>query len=139
MTEQAGRAIVYARSQGRCELCGRAADTFHHRVKRSQGGTWDPANGLHVCGDGTRYCHGWIEAHPAHAMALGLWLPRGTNPAAWPAWLRPTMWWRGWWYADNDGCWTWDASRSLHPTPPEEVTAAYRALVIDRAISLREV
>lgn len=72
-SEQAGRAYVYARSQGRCEVCGiHGAHTFHHRLKKGQGGTWAPSNGLHVCGDGTRFCHGWIEANPAHAMLLGL-------------------------------------------------------------------
>ena len=134
-SEDAGRLIVYTRSQRMCEVCRRPASEWHHRVNRSQGGSWSPANGLDLC----RWCHQWVTERRTHALALGLALPAGSNPAAHPAWLHPTMWWRGWWYADNDGCWTWDAARSLHPTPPEEVTAAYRALTIDRAISLTEV
>lgn len=135
-SETLGRQIVYARSAGRCEVCGRPADTFHHRVKHGQGGTWDPANGLHVCGDGTRFCHGWIEGHPHYAMALGLWLPAGSDPADWPAWLHPTMWWRGWWRSDSAGCWTWDHARSLHPRPPEDVAEAIASLTLDRRLAL---
>ncbi len=48
--------------------------TVHHRMKRSQGGTWDPSNLLLLCGDGTTGCHGWVEAHPEAAQAQGLWL-----------------------------------------------------------------
>lgn len=132
MTSEAkGRAIVYERSQGRCEVCQRPADTFHHRVKHGQGGTWDPANGLHLCGDGTRFCHGWIEANPAHAMTLGLWLPHGSDPAAWPAYLRPTMWPRGWWRPDNDGCWGFAHPPEGYDTRPE-VAAAIAALQLGR-------
>jgi hypothetical protein len=134
LSETAGRAIVYERSQRRCEVCGRPAASVHHRMK--EGRPWDPANLLSLCGDGVAYCHGWIEAHPTHAQALGLWLPRGADYTAWPAWLHPTMWWRGWWFLDNDGCWRWDPARSLHPSPPADVTAAIRALVLDRRIEL---
>ncbi|MFC9768916.1 hypothetical protein [Rhodococcus jostii] len=36
---------------------------------------------LHVCGDGTRGCHGWITAHPDTACELG-WSVRGyADPA----------------------------------------------------------
>ena len=134
-SEQAGRAIVYARSQGRCEVCGNySAQSYHHRMK--QGRPWNPANGLHVCGDGTRGCHGWIEAHPNHARALNLWLPRGADSTLWPAWLHPTMWWRGWWLPDDDGCWTWDAGRSQSETPPPEVSAAIDAICAARRIEL---
>lgn len=135
MSEQTARAVVYARSQGRCEVCaGYSADSVHHRMK--EGRPWEPANLLHVCGDGTRGCHGWIEAHPTHARALGLWLPRGVDYTAWPAWLHPTMWWRGWWVPDNTGCWEWHAGRSLSDTPPAEVTAAIDAICRGRRIIL---
>jgi hypothetical protein len=33
---------------------------MHHRRFRSQGGPWTPSNILHLCGDGTRGCHGRI-------------------------------------------------------------------------------
>ena len=131
-SEQAGRAIVYARSQRRCEVCQRPAESVHHRMKA--GRPWDPANLLSLCGDGVARCHGWLENHPTHAIALGLWLPRGADPTIWPAWLHPTMWTRGWWQPDNDGCWTWDAARNTHDNPPADVTAAIRAITIARRI-----
>ncbi|MGW3992410.1 HNH endonuclease [Amycolatopsis sp. NPDC004772] len=44
------RTLVYARSSGACEKCGlRRAVHWHHRLNRSQGGTWHPSNGLHLC------------------------------------------------------------------------------------------
>lgn len=106
-SEANGRAVVYARSGGLCEVCRRPAASVHHRVKRGQGGTWNPANLLHLCGDGTMWCHGWIEGHPQHALALGLWLLNGTDPLTRPAYLHPWMWWRGWWFLHEDGCVEW--------------------------------
>ncbi|MEV6879142.1 hypothetical protein [Amycolatopsis sp. NPDC051128] len=48
------------RSSGLCEICGLArADTMHHRLTRKYG-PWDPTNIVHLCGDGTRGCHGRI-------------------------------------------------------------------------------
>lgn len=45
-----GRDLVYARSSGLCERCGLAhAVHWHHRLNRSQGGTWHPSNGYHLC------------------------------------------------------------------------------------------
>ena len=135
MSEQAARAIVYARSQGRCEVCGNySAQSVHHRMK--EGRPWEPANLLHICGDGTRGCHGWIENHPTHAQALGLWLRRGVDFTVWPAWLHPTMWWRGWWLLDNDGCWSWEHGRSLSTAVPADVAAAIDAICAARRIEL---
>lgn len=52
--EKHGKKVVRARSLvgevRMCEICGTARATdWHHRVNRSQGGTWDPANGLDLC------------------------------------------------------------------------------------------
>lgn len=59
MNETKCRAIVKERSEGRCERCSiRPAETMHHRRFRSQRGPWVPSNILHLCGDGTRLCHG---------------------------------------------------------------------------------
>lgn len=101
MSEQACRAIIYARSQGRCELCGRPGESVHHRNK--QGRVWSPSNTLHLCGDGVLRCHGWIEAHPDMARLLGLWVPRNMDPTVYPVWMQPTGWPRQFWQLDDDG------------------------------------
>lgn len=76
-TEAAGRRIVKERCGGRCERCGRSGYTVHHRRKKSQGGGWDASNLLALCGSGTTFCHGWVEANPAAAHEDGLWLFHG--------------------------------------------------------------
>lgn len=84
-TEAHGKKVVHARSCGLCERCGliRAAH-WHHRLNRGQGGTWDPANGLHLCvgchdrvtasdrelfQNGWRI-HEWDRRHPAEIPVL---------------------------------------------------------------------
>lgn len=47
----------------RCLACGEAAESLHHVVPRSQGGDDVAANMAPLCGDGTRGCHGILEAH----------------------------------------------------------------------------
>ena len=49
---------------GYCVVCGSPHPTAHHVVKRSQGGTKGPV--LHLCGDGTRGCHGLAEQRRLH-------------------------------------------------------------------------
>lgn len=106
--ETRGAAVVRARSLDRCEVCGRRkGDSFGHRVKRSQGGTWAPSNGIRLCGDGTRGCHGWCEAHPVLAQTFGWALPGHADPAASPALLRPAMWAPGWYLLRDNGDYTW--------------------------------
>lgn len=84
-TEPNGRAVVYARSGGGCEVrvlgacTGRAAE-WQHRKNRSQGGTWAPSNGLRVC----QQCHRWIHANPRDAAAHGWTVSRDDDPAAVP-------------------------------------------------------
>lgn len=56
------------------DVCRGVGESVHHRRKRSQGGTWAVSNLLHVCGDGTRGCHGYIEANPVAAKRRGQWL-----------------------------------------------------------------
>lgn len=59
MNEKRARELVYNRSDHVCEVCGAVrATNWHHRMARSQRGTWTPSNGLHVCGSGTTGCHG---------------------------------------------------------------------------------
>lgn len=71
MSEQACRALVNSRAGGRCERCGGIGQSYHHRLKRSQGGEWDCSNIVLVCGHGTKGCHGWIEDHPDAAERDG--------------------------------------------------------------------
>ncbi|WP_409186682.1 hypothetical protein F9C11_21575 [Amycolatopsis sp. VS8301801F10] len=84
-SEANGRAVVRARSGGTCEVrvlgvCeGRAAE-WQHRKARSQGGEWNPANGLHTC----QACHRWIHQNPTEATAAGWTVPREEDPAAVP-------------------------------------------------------
>lgn len=87
--EKRGREAVKQRSGGVCEVgipevCMGRGHTIHHRKNRSQGGTWAPSNLLHLCGDGTRGCHGWITEHPATSYIRG-WAVRGhRNPSEVP-------------------------------------------------------
>jgi len=106
-TESVGRSVVAARSLGRCELCGAQGDGVHHRLKRSAGGTWSPANLLRLCGSGTTGCHGRIEGNPADAVSLGLWLLRGEDPEATPVLCRPVLFGVDWWRLDDDGTVRW--------------------------------
>lgn len=86
--ERAGRRLVRERSRGVCEVCSRRrATNAHHRLNRSQGGTWDPANLLHLCGSGTTGCHGFITTHPAIARDRGWTLRRGQDPLGEPVLL----------------------------------------------------
>jgi hypothetical protein len=73
--EQRARKLVAERSGGMCEKCGCSpAHGWHHRKNRSQGGPWCPSNGLHLCGDGTRLCHGWVTHYPLKAHDEGGWV-----------------------------------------------------------------
>lgn len=70
--EKLCREVVTERCGGNCERCGKGGQvTMHHRKKRGQGGPWTPENIVAVCGDGTRGCHGWIEANPKLAHETG--------------------------------------------------------------------
>lgn len=72
-----GRRSVRERSSGICEICGAARATeVHHRKNRSQGGTWRPANLLHVC----RVCHQWVTEHPTAAVAAGFSVRAADDP-----------------------------------------------------------
>ena len=95
--EYLGRELVAARAGGRCEGCATAGPLeWHHRVRRSHGGTWAPSNGLHLC----NLCHGWAHAHPTLAVRAGFLVHAGTAPGDAPAWLRTVLsvdgaaWWR---------------------------------------------
>jgi hypothetical protein len=98
VNEKKCREVVAARaglgdpSMARCERCGQAPPlTAHHRVKRGQGGEWNPSNIVALCGHGTTGCHGWVESHPAAAGADGEgWaLRRSEDPTEVPIFHHP--------------------------------------------------
>jgi hypothetical protein len=82
--ERDARKVVASRSFGRCELNPRHPGTdMHHRLNRSQGGRWCPANLMHLCADH----HRWITEHPNAAAAQGWTIHGRRNPADVPCWL----------------------------------------------------
>lgn len=82
------RATVLTRSDGLCEVCGRAEGVdLHHRRPRAMGGstridTNTPQNLLHLC----RGCHDEIERNRTNAYLLGRLL-RQTDPLDQPVHL----------------------------------------------------
>ncbi|QNN99473.1 HNH endonuclease [Gordonia Phage Sephiroth] len=98
-TEKRCRAILANRSDGICERCCAApAQSVHHRRKRGQGGPWTPTNCVHICGDGTRGCHGWIEGHPNAAREEGFHVRSYENEAE-----VPVLIWGNLVYLDDEG------------------------------------
>ena len=117
MIERECRALVAERSGGMCEVrwqgvCTWTADSMHHRRKRSHGGLWDPSNILHVCGDGTRGCHGKIEANPATSRSKGYWLYSGQDPAETKVFMH-FRGYAGWYSLDDFGSITALSSKAL--------------------------
>lgn len=121
-TEKEARRIVTERAMGICELAidhvclGRMA-SVHHRVKRGQGGKWCPSNLLAACGDGTRGCHGYVEAHPDWAKTKGFWCTPDQDTTDTPAHMR-WMNERSWWRLDDEGMLHWAGEDFLALGPP---------------------
>lgn len=100
--ESRGRRLVYRRAGGLCEICGRnTATEWHHRKNRSQGGTWDPSNGLHVCTACHRRVTNTNGSKPLY-YRLGWCVSREQDPAQVPVQINhgPTT---GLYLLDNDG------------------------------------
>jgi hypothetical protein len=117
-----------------CELCLFQAHNWAHRLGRGQGGPWEPANGLLLCGSGSTGCHGWTTLNPT-AAALGGWrIENGEHYETVSAYLlRP---WPAWWFLDNDGCFTLDPDKVAPPAemPPGMASALRRmGVVLSRA------
>ena len=96
-------ALILTRSGDLCEVCGRRAESTHHRKPRGMGGSKDPAahsaaNLLRVCGDGTRGCHGMIESNRTASYENGRLVCQGDSPADVPVGLR-----HGWVLLTEDG------------------------------------
>ncbi len=86
-------ALIRERSGGLCEVCGRRAESTHHRKRGGMGGSKDPAarspaNLLRVCGDGTRGCHGMIESNRTVSYENGRLVRQGDSPTDVPVLLR---------------------------------------------------
>lgn len=101
---QAARAAIIEAGHGRCIGDGRPDVTTQHRRARGMGGTSDvaighPANGVPLCGDGVRGCHGWAEHNPIDAALLGWRLVAGELATVAPFWDRLYGWRR--WTADG--------------------------------------
>lgn len=94
MNEKTCKAIVLERARGRSELSGKSWGYFsyHHRLKRSQGGEWSPENVVYVTGTGTTGEHGWIEGNPNDAHALGFHCRPWEDPAETPVLLHGLHW-----------------------------------------------
>lgn len=98
------RAAIIEAGHGRCVGCGRPDVTTQHRRGRRMGGTSDhaighPSNGVPLCGDGVRGCHGWAEHNPTDAELLGWRLAPGADQLVAPWWDRVYGWRR--WTADG--------------------------------------
>jgi hypothetical protein len=100
------RAAIYEAGGSRCIGCRRTDLSAQHRRPRGMGGTSDvtighPANGVPLCGDGVRGCHGWTENHPRYAQLLGWLLEPGQPALGTPFYTVHMGPWRAW--AETDG------------------------------------
>ena len=81
------RAVMLARSGGRCECCGGYVEkgwTAQHRLARGMGGTRrtvTAADGMVVH---ELPCHRYIESHPTRALEMGWRIPQGDDPETAP-------------------------------------------------------
>jgi len=82
VNETTCRKIVMQRSQGICERCQSARGCeMHHRLNRSQGGRWEPANIGYLCSS----CHAWVtENRDGAATAEGWHVLPGQDPQTIP-------------------------------------------------------
>lgn len=82
------RVHVSGRSMGWCEWCGKEQATEkHHRINRSQGGKWHPANIIDLCSAD----HREVTVNPEWAQSVGLSIPGHPHisPSAVPVRNRP--------------------------------------------------
>jgi hypothetical protein len=101
------RGAIYEIGQRRCIGCGRSDITAQHRRPRGMGGTSNvvighPANGVPLCGDGVRGCHGWAESNREDARLLGWLLTPDEDALGTPFWSRGWQWRT--WIEEEDGC-----------------------------------
>ena len=79
-----------------CLVCGELAGSAHHVIKRGRGGDDVQENLVPLCGDGTRGCHGLIEANdPGTKKLLGEAIMK-RRPDVIDYVKRKRQHWRGW-------------------------------------------
>ena len=94
------RTLIYARADGRCEVCGLVGPSqIHHRQPRGMGGsgqtaTRSAANGIAVHAD----CHRRIELNRAKSYLLGHLVHKWDDPE-----IIPVRLWDGLWVLTSDG------------------------------------
>lgn len=108
---------IRERDTRRCQRCACLGGNWHHRKRRSQGGTDAASNGILLCGSGTTGCHGYVHANPEEAMARGWLVSRDADPAAVPVW---SMTWQSWVLLADD------LTVRLIDTPPGQDARLYR-------------
>ncbi|WP_347042058.1 HNH endonuclease [Brachybacterium nesterenkovii] len=94
------REVVWERDNGWCVLCGRTAESVHHRQGRGGKTPHRLSNLISVCGDGVRGCHGRIHANPSAAYAHGWMVPRNGIRSTTDTPIKTT---RGWTLLADDG------------------------------------
>ncbi|MCO1575002.1 HNH endonuclease [Crossiella sp. SN42] len=104
MNEHAARRTVRERAAGLCEVrvmdvCTGGGQDWQHRKNRSQGGRWEPSNGLLVC----RACHHHIHTNPAEAMRCGWTVSASADPATTPALIHTVTLGHDWIVLDDAG------------------------------------
>ena len=97
---QRQRRRAWERDGGACVVCGRTAESVHHRQGRQGPDPHRLSNLATMCGDGVRGCHGQAHANPSAAYAYGRMVPRlgVRTPEETPVLTR-----HGWVLFDNDG------------------------------------
>lgn len=87
--------ILYARSGGLCEICGKVPWTERHHRKRRRDGGDRLCNLLALCGEDHRY----VTEHPAEARRYGFIVSAYAEPSVMPVLYRR----REWFILDDEG------------------------------------
>lgn len=113
-----GIAEALGRGGDACELCRSTAGLeASHRLRRSQGGAWVPANILALC----HTCHAWCHHHPRYAERGGWFVRTGVDVdlTAERVWLQGrSLYLIGWCTLTLDGRWTWHTDDAPPELPP---------------------
>jgi hypothetical protein len=102
------RRLIAKRDGNRDRGSGRGGRRFnlHHRRMRSQGGLHVAEDLVSLGGSGTTGMHGWVHAHPAAAIRLGLIVQSHHDPLDVPVFLSVPLAARArfaWFHLNEDG------------------------------------